>query len=69
MYTYIDIIVLTVYCKFDLLLKTNQNILELLIAEEAMNAAIYKLEQGRARIGAVEGEARVVEQYRNVFMH
>ena len=60
---------LTVYCKFDLLLKTNQNILELLIAEEAMNAAIYKLEQGRARIGAVEGEARVVEQYRNVFMH
>ena len=34
-----------------------------------MNAAIYKLEQGRARIGAVEGEARVVEQYRKVFIH
>jgi mitofilin len=46
--------------------KTTATNPELLVAEEAVNAAIYKLEQGRARIGAVEGEARVVEQYRDI---
>ena len=27
---------------------------------------MYKLEQGRAKISAIEGEARVVEQYRDI---
>jgi len=31
-----------------------------------VNAAMYKLEQGRAKISAIEGEARVVEQYRDI---
>jgi len=46
--------------------KTTATNPELLIAEEAVNAAMYKLEQGRAKISAIEGEARVVEQYRDI---
>jgi len=46
--------------------KTTATNPELLVAEEEVSAALYKLEQGRARIGAVEGEARVVEQYRDI---
>jgi len=39
---------------------------QLIIAEEAVNRALYQLEQAKARISAVEGEARVVEQYRDL---
>lgn len=39
---------------------------QLIVAEEAANRAMYQLEQARARIAAVEGEARVVEQYRDL---
>ena len=39
---------------------------QLIVAEEAVNRAMYQLEQARARIAAVEGEARVVEQYRDL---
>lgn len=39
---------------------------QLIIAEEAANAALYQLDQARARISAVESEARVVEQYRDL---
>jgi len=39
---------------------------ELIVAEEAVNRALYQLEQAKARISAVEGEARVVEQYRDL---
>ena len=39
---------------------------QLIVAEEAVNRAMYQLEQARARIAAVEGEARVVEQYREL---
>ena len=46
--------------------KTTATNPELIVAEEEVSAALYKLEQGRARIGAVEGEARVVEQYRDI---
>ena len=46
--------------------KTTATNPELLVAEEEVNAALYRLEQGRAKIGAVEGEARVVEQYRDI---
>ncbi len=36
------------------------------MAEEAANRALYQLEQARARITAVEAEARVMEQYRDL---
>jgi len=39
---------------------------QLIVAEEAVNRALYQLEQAKARISAVEGEARVVEQYRDL---
>jgi len=39
---------------------------ELIVAEEAVNRALYQLEQAKARISAVESEARVVEQYRDL---
>ena len=39
---------------------------QLIVAEEAVNRAMYQLEQARARIAAVEGDARVVEQYRDL---
>jgi mitofilin len=41
-------------------------VLQLIVAEEAANRALYQLEQARARIAAVEAEARVVEQYRDL---
>jgi hypothetical protein len=40
--------------------------LQLIVAEEAANRALYQLEQARARITAVEAEARVMEQYRDL---
>jgi hypothetical protein len=39
---------------------------QLIVAEELVNRAMYQLEQARARIATVEGEARVVEQYRDL---
>ena len=39
---------------------------QLIVAEEAANRALYHLEQAKAKIAAVEGEARVVEQYRDL---
>ena len=36
------------------------------MAEEAANRALYQLDQARARISAVEAEARVMEQYRDL---
>jgi MICOS complex subunit MIC60 len=41
-------------------------VLQLIVAEEAANRALYQLEQARARISAVEAEARVMEQYRDL---
>jgi hypothetical protein len=41
-------------------------LLQLIVAEEAANRALYQLEQARARITAVEAEARVMEQYRDL---
>jgi len=46
--------------------KTTATNPQLIVAEEAANRALYKLEQAKARISAVEGEARVVEQYRDL---
>ncbi len=40
--------------------------MQLIVAEEAANRALYQLEQARARIKAVEAEARVMEQYRDL---
>lgn len=42
------------------------HLLQLIVAEEAANRALYQLEQARARIAAVEAEARVMEQYRDL---
>jgi len=39
---------------------------QLIVAEEAANRALYQIEQARARITTVEGEARVVEHYRDL---
>lgn len=46
--------------------KTTSTNPQLIVAEEAANRALYQLEQARARINTVEGEARVVEQYRDL---
>ena len=40
--------------------------MQLIVAEEAANRALYQLEQSRARIAAVEAEARGMEQYRDL---
>eukprot|EP00092_Neocalanus_flemingeri_P020720 GFUD01022454.1.p1 GENE.GFUD01022454.1~~GFUD01022454.1.p1 ORF type:complete len:807 (-),score=363.31 GFUD01022454.1:251-2671(-) len=39
---------------------------ELVVAEEAANRAIYKLDQAKARRAAIQSEARVMEEYRDL---
>jgi len=39
---------------------------QLVVAEEAANRAIYKLDQAKARKAAVQSEARVMEEYRDL---
>jgi len=39
---------------------------QLLVAEEAANQAIYQLDQAKVRISAVQGEAKVMEEYREL---